>query len=534
VLAVVMACAMPGTAAAADAPAAFARADAHVQESLRRTGTPGAAYAVISGGRVVHRRTWGRDGTGAPITTRTPFLIGSLSKSFTALAVMQLVEAGRIGLDQPIRAHLPWLRLRGPGAERVTVRHLLTHTSGLSTRDGYIRSDRFDNAPGGVRRRARELARVRLESPPGTRHAYSDANYMLLGALVEQVTGRPFGERLRASILEPLGMRDAIADAERAERIPPGHRSYFGEWRAFDPPYDASGLPYGYLAASLDDLAAYAIAQLGGGRNVLSEAGVRQLHTGTADVHGSHRYGFGWRDDVVDGLGVRMVWHSGSAAAGYHAIMILVPDRDLAVVVLQNAFSIAEDALFNAAGFGAVRILLGDSPRPVEADPLIGRLLVALAVLAALLTAALIRSLVRVFRPARPGRSRIRAVGGGAASVAVCLLLAHTAHAVVPRWFDGDLRMVLLFVPDGGHLLVAIIVLSLALAAAQAAGTVRAAIGAGRRPRSAEGGPPGRGGGREADGAASPRAGRGTAGPGRPRPDLPPRAERRPFRAGSR
>ena len=88
VLAVVTACAMPGTAAAADAPAAFARADAHVQESLRRTGTPGAAYAVISGGRVVHRRTWGRDGTGAPIgTAPDPAVNGALIATHTVVSV---------------------------------------------------------------------------------------------------------------------------------------------------------------------------------------------------------------------------------------------------------------------------------------------------------------------------------------------------------------------------------------------------------------------------------------------------------------
>ncbi|MFD5701203.1 serine hydrolase domain-containing protein [Streptomyces lasiicapitis] len=142
---------------------------------MERTKSPGSAYAVVRGDEVAHRRTWGSDGNGAPVTPRTPFLVGSLAKPVTAMAVMRLVEEGRVRLDDPVREHLPWFRASGEGGERITVRHLLNQTSGISEREGLERSDRGDNEPGGVERRARSLGGVPLSGPPGERHRYSAA-----------------------------------------------------------------------------------------------------------------------------------------------------------------------------------------------------------------------------------------------------------------------------------------------------------------------------------------------------------------------
>src|SRR5690606_38535877 len=104
---------------------------------MRAAGVPGAAVAVVRGGRTVHVRGFGEATPGVPVTPQTAFQLASVSKSFTALAVMQLVEDGKVDLDAPVRAYLPWFRLADEGAAAaVTVRHLLSHTSGLSTRSG--------------------------------------------------------------------------------------------------------------------------------------------------------------------------------------------------------------------------------------------------------------------------------------------------------------------------------------------------------------------------------------------------------------
>ncbi|MEV7196252.1 serine hydrolase domain-containing protein [Streptomyces sp. NPDC093510] len=485
----------PLTAAAVEPAAAMqpaaagelrAQADSFVREQMQRAGVPGLAYSVIRGDEVAHRGTWGRDGRGEPVTSRTPFLVGSLAKPVTALAVMRQVEAGTVRLDEPVRRHLPWFHPKGEGERPVTVRQLLNQSSGLSERDGITRADRFDNEPGGVQRLARELAGVTLSAPPGERHAYSNANYMLLGALLENVTRRPFGEQLREDVLKPLGMKGAITDSGEAERrsLPPGHRFFFGQPRSFASDFDTSGVPYGYLGASLDDMSSFAIAQLKGARGdsggMLSPEGFREMHKGTLSVHDRHRYGLGWRDDMLEGPSVRMIWHSG-ATPGYHSIVVLVPERNLAVVAQHNAFAMNKDNLLNNTAFGAAAILLGGAPRQVDADGWLTWTLAALGTVIAVLAIAAGWSVRRVVRPRtrlRNGRRRAlrRVVVGGGAAVTGCLSVAGLACFVLPEQMGATLREVLLFVPDAGRLLVTVGALGVLLGVLRTLVTARTAL----------------------------------------------------------
>ncbi|MET8689272.1 serine hydrolase domain-containing protein [Streptomyces sp. NPDC004732] len=460
---------------------ALDRIDAYAARQRKETRVPGMALAVVEGGKVTHRRTWGTDGDGAPVTRRTPFLIGSLAKPITATGVLHLAEAGDLRLDAPVRRYLPWFEPDGPGATGMTIRHLLTQTSGMTERDGLTRADRFDNAPGGVERVARSLAHVRTTTRPGERHAYSNANYMLLGAVVEQVTGRPFAQWLRSSVLRPLGMDGAFVDARAAERrgLAPGHRYFFDRPRPFPSSFDGSGVPYGYIGADIDDLGRFAAAHLGHGgpaaRAVVSPDGLRRMHKGTVPVGTTHRYGLGWRDDTFSELGERIVWHGG-ATPGYHGTVVLAPGRDLAVVVQHNAYSPLRDDQLNSTAFGAMRILLGGRPDPAPADPM----LIAMPVLVT--GTALVLALTlgwSVFRLVRPRGSRVRSgrriVLGGAATAAGYLLLAVLAVWVLPRQVTGvDLAQILLFVPDTGRALVAVAVLAATLALVRGARTVRA------------------------------------------------------------
>ncbi|MCX4672970.1 beta-lactamase family protein [Streptomyces sp. NBC_01381] len=463
-----------------------AKADSFVRGQMKRAGAPGLAYSVIRGDDVVHRRTWGRDGRGEPVTSRTPFLVGSLAKPVTALAVMRQVEAGEVELDAPVRRHLPWFRPKGEGEKPVTVRQLLNQSSGLSERDGITRADRFDNEPGGVRRLARELAGVTLSAPPGERHEYSNANYMLLGALLEEVTGRPFGEQLRKDVLGPLGMKGAITDSGGAERrgLPPGYRFFFGQPRSFASDFDTSGVPYGYLGASPEDMSAFAAAQLKGARGdaggLLTPEGFREMHKGTISVHDRHRYGLGWRDDELEDPSARMVWHSG-ATPGYHGIVVLVPERNLAVVVQHNAFAKNKENLLNNTAFGAAGILLGGEPRQVDEDGWLTWALVVLGAVTVALAAVVGWSGFRVVRPrvrSRGGQRRApgRAMVGGVAAVTGCLPAAGVACFVLPEQMGVTLREVLLFAPDMGRLLVAVAGLGVLLAVLRIVVTVRTVL----------------------------------------------------------
>jgi len=139
---------------------AFESVDAYVTDQMTDLGIPGAAIVIVEGDRIVHLGAFGvADAEGRPVTPRTPFFTGSTGKSFTALAIMQLVEAGKIELDAPVRTYLPWFRAAGVAAtELITVRQLLTMTSGFSTQAGRKPLTDADVSDAAIEDNARALA----------------------------------------------------------------------------------------------------------------------------------------------------------------------------------------------------------------------------------------------------------------------------------------------------------------------------------------------------------------------------------------
>ncbi|MBQ1020755.1 beta-lactamase family protein [Micromonospora sp. D93] len=452
----------------------LAAGERYLRTYLKQIKAPGLAYAVIRGDEVLQRGAWGVDGDGRPITTQTPFLLGSTSKSFTALAVAQLVEAGRVDLDTTASTYLPWLRLGGADtAPTVTVRQLLTHTSGLPQVWSTDLTDRYDNRPGALARSVRDLASVR-HTAAGQTHQYSDANYMILGALVENVTGDTFGGYLRRHVLDPLQMTHSAAtvDEARAVGIPAGHRYYFGRPQRFSAPFDTAGVPYGFLAASLDDLAHYAIAQLGGGRygdtRILEAQSMRQLQAGAvATGHGT--YGFGWRNSTLDGVGTRIVWHAG-ATPDFFTHIVLAPDSNLAVIIMTNVYGPYMDPLLSAGAFNLARILHGGSPATASEDPMQVWALAGLLGVAAVLLTLLVWSWARVLRRRRgacvpPVRSRGRTIAATCTWIGACALVAVGAAWQVPALWEGaGLAKLQLWAPDVGHGIRVVVVLAAALA----------------------------------------------------------------------
>ncbi|GAA4610013.1 CubicO group peptidase (beta-lactamase class C family) [Actinoplanes octamycinicus] len=407
------------------APLVTADIDSYLRGYQAANRIPGLAWAVVSRDGVLRQGAWGT-------TTQTPFLIGSVSKPFTATAVLRLAETGRIHLDDPVRAHLPWFRLADEAAAaRITVRQLLTHTSGLA--QWASRTDRFDNSRDGLARSVRDLSSVRPEHPPGAAHEYSDANYMVLGAMVEQVTGQPFSTYLHRAVLDPLGMRRVVTTPAEASALPPGHRYWFGHPRPFDAGYDTSGLPYGYLGADLESMTRFASAMLTDCPGC----------TGWADIGGGSRYGFGWRESRVDG--VRAVWHAG-ATPGFFAHVVLAPEAGIGVVLLADVYSPLRDPALAAAAFDVLRLIRGGAPQPVGGAALLDATPYALAVVVVLLGVLLLRSR----RKRRTATTVCWALTG--------LALAGAA-AALPPVLGGDLGQALLWTPDLGWPISAVITL---------------------------------------------------------------------------
>ena len=225
---------IPGAASAAvptseSAAAPAATIEAVIDAEMPASGVPGLAYAVVADGQVtsVGARGVAERGGDEPVTPDTPFLTGSVSKSFTALAVLQLVEAGRVDLDAEISRYLDGFAGRPAGG--ATIRELLSHTSGFSTLQG---NEAHTDTAGGsdaLARQVDQVAETEPAYPPGERWEYSNTNYQVLGRLIEVVSGTDYQDYVTTRILEPVGMANSfVADGEVHESMATGHRPWFG------------------------------------------------------------------------------------------------------------------------------------------------------------------------------------------------------------------------------------------------------------------------------------------------------------------
>jgi CubicO group peptidase (beta-lactamase class C family) len=348
----------PPVAAAASAPGTstpdLAAIDRYVEAQRRATRLPGLALGIVHGDRIVHLRGFGQAGpSGRPVTPQTPFLLASTTKSLTALAVMQLVEAGKVDLDAPVQRYLPWFRLADPAASaRITVRHLLNHTSGLADPSvslteatsgladpsGSLTKD--DGSDAALEHAVRTLATVQPRMPAGQAFEYVNMNYVTLGLIIQTVAGQSYEDYMRQHVLGPLGMTDAYASPVEARRhgLATGHRYWFGRPVAYQQPYVRAAAPTGFLSASAEAMTHHLIAQLNGGRyqttRVLSPAGIAQLHRPAARLPDSEiSYAMGWYVEQLNGTS--LLWHPGGTP-GVHADILLAPQDRWGVVVLAN------------------------------------------------------------------------------------------------------------------------------------------------------------------------------------------------------
>ena len=243
-----------------------------IASEMPGSGAPGLSYAVVADGEVTSVGAHGvlRAGGESEVAPDIPFLIGSITKSFTALAVMQLVEAGRIDLDAETSRYLD--AFSGRPAGDITIRELLSHTSGFSTLQGNDTNRNDDLA-----HRVDSLAKVTPVYAPEERWAYSNLNYLILGRVIEVVSWQDYQAYVTANILEPVGMDHSfVADGEVHDSMATGHRPWFWTKRPMgDNRTDRATAPQGGIVASANDLARYLQMMMNGEDDVLSAEGKR-------------------------------------------------------------------------------------------------------------------------------------------------------------------------------------------------------------------------------------------------------------------
>ena len=290
---------------------------------------PGASVLVLRDGLPLFRRAYGyadlEQRTAA--TPATNYRLASMTKQFTAAAILALLQDGRLHLDDSVGQ---WLPLLPPAAAAVTIRQLLTHTSGLV--------DYEDLIPAAATQQVHDADVLHLLQSqdhgyftPGTSYRYSNTGYALLALIVARASGRDFASFLRERIFLPLGMRGTVAYEAGISSV--AHRAFgysyeHSAWRRTDQSITSAVLGDGGVYSSIDDLARWDAALYGTGP--LSAQSLRLAFTpATATDDPAVSYGFGWR---ITG---ETLWHSGETV-GFRNVIVRFPQRHFTVIVLTN------------------------------------------------------------------------------------------------------------------------------------------------------------------------------------------------------
>ncbi len=342
--------------------------DTFIENQMQRHNLPGAAVAVTQGDAIVYMKGFGQAAKGQAMTADTPMYIGSLSKSFTALAIMQLHEQGKLDIDMPVRTYLPEFEIAdGEAMETITIRNLLNHASGLSD-FSYIPQHGHDVS---IMDGIGEMGAAELSAPIGTTFQYFNTNYAILGAVIEKVSGMPYGEYIEKNIYAPLGMDNSYTNPEEAKAagLPSGYTSVFGFSWEREQPFRQYDLPGGYLMMSVRDLSKYLRMQLNegsfNGEELLGSEYVEEMHTPQAGL--DVPYGMGWF--IYDDFGTTLIEHGGTNE-NFHTSGMIFPEKEITIAILVNKNSILH-ALFSHPNLNyGVKGIAAGLPMPKDVIPL--------------------------------------------------------------------------------------------------------------------------------------------------------------------
>ena len=345
--------------------------DRVLQDIIARWGVPGMGVGIVEDGKTIYARGFGVQSleTDVPVTPDSFFCVASITKCFVATLVMQLVEQGRLQLELPLVAYLPDFRLDDQRYRDITLRQMLSHTSGMpdmdeAEYDALMAHPETDE--GAAERYVRALASRSMIAAPGERFAYSNIAYNVLGVLSARVTGQTFEDAMRQRILRPAGMPEStlLPTEVPRNRLAPPHLRAPGMMVNPITPYHRADAPASFLYSTVREMCAWANTSLNrglhGGQRLLAPAAYDLMWTPVAqrdDPPFRETMGLGWTLGHFEG--VRTVGHGG-AGFGWTCFLALLPEQSGAAIVMSNEESAAHDLALQAA----LRALLGREPEP--------------------------------------------------------------------------------------------------------------------------------------------------------------------------
>ena len=340
------------------------RVDKFVSDYINENGIPGASIVITTeSDGIIYKKGFGHDSKGKSLTDNTLMRLASGSKPFTAFAILQLVEEEKIELDKPISYYLPDTIIGDSRWNKVTVRHLLCHTSGLPNPTIVSRADT-------LQLRVDSLKGWKLKSTPGEIYTYSNANYWVLAHLVEEISGMNFDSYLKNKIFKPLEMDNTISvtnSQDKVNGLEYGHISIYGKsfpWTELDQMLCGAG----GIVTTASDMGKWLSMHLNKGRTENREILLSEELLNESYISQSHdkRYGLGWSISSSNVTPSR-ISHSGTLST-YESQQDIVLNKGYAVGVLLNSFTPTQKQAYEISK-GIIQLMEGEEPSIIKSMP---------------------------------------------------------------------------------------------------------------------------------------------------------------------
>lgn len=311
-----------------------------VEQQKSISKIPGISLVVVEKGKTVYQKSFGYADvkTKKPVTNETLFEIGSTSKAFTGLAILQLEKEGLLKRSDDVRKYIPWLELKYNGEpQTITLDLLLHHTSGIASNS--ITRIPESNADNALEMNVRTLLKQQLNRKPGSSYEYATINYDVLGLVIEMVTKKPYDLYIKEQILEPIGMKDSYVGLHQVQssEMASGYKFGFMKEQAYTPPIYRGNIPAGYIISNTDDIAKWMNLQLGFDPNhAFDEQLIQESHIPDQSVEPFDTdtyYASGW--GIMKKQDNPYILHAGQNPT-FSSYFIMQPDKQLGVAILSN------------------------------------------------------------------------------------------------------------------------------------------------------------------------------------------------------
>ncbi len=339
------------------------RVDIFIKSIMDAYQIPGLAMAIVTDNQIFVTKAYGVKNlnTKEPMTTKSIFHMASVSKPFSAIAIMQLVEKGKMKLGDPLIKYLPYFKLDDSRYKDITIKQMLMHTSGIPDVTDYEwDKPQFDD--GAAERYVRSLVNEKMIAGPGEKWQYSNMAFDILADVIAKVSGMTFEDYIKQNILNPLEMTDSdfLRERIKPELRTTAHVSNLQSQVSDVYPYNRRHAPSSCLNANVVEMCNWAIANMNTGafkeNRILDESSYKLLFEPQAKINNNRSVGLSWFIDKYRGM--KTISHGGGDL-GFRSYIIMLPEKSLAVIAASNF----ESTPMNNLIFGIIDIMLGFEPQ---------------------------------------------------------------------------------------------------------------------------------------------------------------------------